>query len=79
MEHWVLEKYQGSSNNGGVGWCDGPGETFSAGASYNLGDSRARPIALAVSVDGGCLDICFHSSILSSLFPLSGDVGDGPM
>ena len=29
-------------NRGGVGWCGGPGLTSSAGAYYNLDDSRAR-------------------------------------
>ena len=36
-----------------VGWCDGPGYTFIAGASYNLDDSREGPIALALGADGG--------------------------
>ena len=37
-----------------VGWCDGAGYTSSAGASYNLDNSRARS---AVGSGGGCLDI----------------------
>ena len=63
----------------GAGWCDGPGETFSAEASYDLGDSRARPIALAVRVGGGFWTFCF-TPLSFLLFSLSlGDVGDGPM
>ena len=37
---------------GAVGWCDGPGLTSSAGASYNLDDSKARTYSLAVGVVG---------------------------
>ena len=60
-----------SASPGVVGWCDGPWYTSNAGASYNLDDSRARPIALAVGAGGG-LDI-FTSSIFSLLFlPLFG-------
>ena len=39
--------------SGVVGWCDGAGLTSSAGASYNLEDSRARAIALTVGASGG--------------------------
>ena len=50
---------------GVVGWCDGAGLTFSAGASYigiNVGQG---PTALAVSASGGCLDI------FTLIYPLS--------
>ena len=40
-----------------VGWCDGPGLTSSAGASYNLEDSRARAYCACLGAGGGCLDI----------------------
>ena len=43
------------------------------GRPASLDYSRARPIALAVGVEGGCLDIFFFSSITSFFFlPLSG-------
>ena len=58
--------------SGVVGWCDGAGLTSSAGASYNLDDSRARAIALTVGAGGGVWTFLV-SSILSLLFlPLSG-------
>ena len=60
---------------GVVGWCDGPGLTSSAGASYNLDDSRARAYC-ACSRCGWRLFGHFYSplSLLSS-FSLS--LGDG--
>ena len=36
------KKYNHERDEGVVGWCDGPGYTSSAGASYNLDYSRAR-------------------------------------
>ena len=36
----LLEDF--NCHKGVVGWCDGPVKTSSAGASYNLDDSRAR-------------------------------------
>ena len=55
-----------------VGWCEGTGQSSSAGASYNLDYSRARATALPVGAGGGCLAILF-SSVLSFLFlPLFG-------
>ena len=42
---------------GVIGWCDGAAKTSSAGASYNLDTVEQGPTALAVSADGGCLDI----------------------
>ena len=40
--YMVSALYMCSYSLGVVGWCDGLGLTSSAGASYNLGDSRAR-------------------------------------
>ena len=51
-----------------VGWCDGAGETSSAGASYNLDNSRTRATALAVGAGRGCLDIF---TLIYSFSPLS--------
>ena len=51
-----------------VGWCDGAGETSSAGKSYNwitVGQGRT---ALAVGAGRGCLNILtliYHFSSLS--------------
>ena len=39
------------------------------GASYNLNDSRARPIVLAVGAGGGCLDILLSCISFSPLSP----------
>ena len=58
-------------------WCDGPGSTSSAGASYNLDDSRARSITLAVSTGGGCLEIFTLSLSLSLSLSLCVSLGDG--
>ena len=52
-----------------VGWCDGPGETSSAGASYNLCDSRARAYCACSRCGRGVVWTFFLSSILSSLSP----------
>ena len=51
-----------------VGWCDGAGQTSSAGASYNLDIVGQGPTALAVSAGGGCLDIF---TLIYPLSPLS--------
>ena len=57
---------------GVVGWCDGPGYTSSAGASYNLDIVGQGPVALAVGAGGGCLDIfillCLFTSLSHSLW-----------
>ena len=52
-----------------VGWCDGPGETSSAGASYNLDIVGQGPIVLAVGAGGGCLDSFTLLYLFSSLCP----------
>ena len=52
-----------------VGWCDGPGEASSAGASTIWVKAGQGPIALAVGADGGVFWTFFLSSILSSLSP----------
>ena len=61
-----------------VGWCDGPGKTSSAGASYLFGLEKVgqRPTALAVGAGGGCLDI-FTLIYPFSSFSLS--LGDDPI
>ena len=59
-----------------VGWCDGPGETSSAGASYNLDIVGQGPIVLAVGAGG----VVWHFySPLSFLFSFSLSLGDGPI
>ena len=55
---------------GVVGWCDGPGETSSAGASCNLGDSRTRAYC-ACSRCGWGLFGHFFSPLYFLLFSLS--------
>ena len=53
---------------GVVGWCDGPGLTSSAGASYNLDYSRARAYCACSRCGWGCLDIfslVYHFSFLT--------------
>ena len=62
---------------GVVGWCDGAGLTSSAGASYNLDDSRARAYC-AYSRCGWGLFGHFNSP-LSFLFSFSLSLGDGPI
>ena len=62
---------------GVVGWCDGPGLTSSARASYNLDDSRARAYC-ACSRCGLGLFGHFYSP-LSILFSFSLSLGDGPI
>ena len=47
------------------------------GASYNLNDSRARPIVLAVDAGGGCLGSFTLVYFFLSSFCLS--LGDGPI
>ena len=42
-----------------VGCCDGRGLTSSAGASYNLDDSKARADCACSWCGWGCLDIFF--------------------
>ena len=64
------------SESGVVGWCDGPGETSSAGASYNLGDSRVRAYCACSRCEWGCLDIF---SLLYPFFSFSLSLGDGPI
>ena len=61
-----LNTKQPTNCAGWVGWCDGPGQTSSAGASYIL-DSRQEPIALAVGADGVVWTFLL-SSVLSLLF-----------
>ena len=61
---------------GVVGWCDGAGSTYSAGASYNLDTVGQGPIALAVGAGGGVWTFLLSSILLSS-FSLS--LGDGPI
>ena len=53
---------------GVVGWCDGAGQTSSAGASYNLDSVGQGPTALAAGAGGGCLDIF---TLVYPFFPLS--------
>ena len=59
---------------GVVGWCDGPGKTSSAGASYNFNNSRARAYCACSRCGWGGLDIFILIYPFSS-FSLS--VGDG--
>ena len=59
-----------------VGWCDGAGQTSSAGASYNLITVGQGPIAPAVGAGGGGFDI-FTLIYPFSSFSLS--LGDGPI
>ena len=54
---------------GVVGWCDGPGSTSSAGASYDWMIVGQGPILLAVGAGGGCLDIYTLLYRFSSLSP----------
>ena len=57
-----------ASNVWVVGWCDGPGLTSSAGASYNLDYSRARAYCACSRCGWGCLDIfslVYHFSFLT--------------
>ena len=51
-----------------VGWCDGAGQTSSAGASYNLDYSRARAYCACSRCGWGCLDIF---TLIYPFFPLS--------
>ena len=57
----------GGGGGGVVGWCDGPGETSSAGASYNLGESIARAYCACSRCGWGVVWTFFLSSILFSL------------
>ena len=63
-----IDRY-GQSQVGVVRWCDGPGKTSSAGASYNLGESRARAYCACSRCGWGVVWTFFLSSILSSLSP----------
>ena len=87
MDFMAHQHKQAIPHRGVVGWCDGAGETSSAGASYNLDHRRAMPTGLTVGAGGGVLDIftaltvgagggvldILLSSILSFLFlPLFG-------
>ena len=56
-------------NNGVVGWCDGAGQTSSAGASYNLDYSRARAYCACSRCGWGVVWTFLLSSILSLLSP----------
>ena len=60
---------------GVVGWCDGPGLTSSAGASYNLDYSRARAYCACSRCGWGLFGHFF--SRLSFLFSNSLSLGDG--
>ena len=51
-----------------VGWCDGAGQTSSAGASYSLDLVGQGPTALAAGAGGGCLDIF---TLIYPFFPIS--------
>ena len=64
-----------TDRQGVVGWCDGHGLTSSAGASYNLEDSRARAYCACSRGGWGCLDI--FNSPLSFLSSSSLALGDG--
>ena len=55
-----------------VGWCDGPGETSSAGASYNLGDSRARAYCACSRCGWGLFGHFFSPLSFLHFLPLSG-------
>ena len=69
--------YPFSPLSGVVGWCDGAGLTSSAGASYNLDDSRARAYCACNRYGWGLFGHFYsHLSFLSS-FSLS--LGDGPI
>ena len=65
-------QYNFNGTRGVVGWCDGAGETSSAGASYNLDTVGQGPTALSVGAGGGCLDIftlvCPFSPLSPSLW-----------
>ena len=63
------------NDRGVVGWCDGSGQTSSAGASYNLDHSRARAYC-ACSRCGWGLFGHFYSP-LSFLFSFSLSLEDG--
>ena len=65
------------SSKGVVGWCDGPGLTSSAGASYNLDYSRARAYCACSRCGWGLFGHFF--SRLSFLFSNSLSLGDGPI
>ena len=60
---------------GVVGWCDGPGLTSSAGASYNLDDSRARAYCTCSRRGWGLFGHFYSPLSLLSSFSLS--LGDG--
>ena len=55
--------------SGVVGWCDGPGSASSAGASYNLEDSRARAYCTCSRWGGVCVDIFALLYLFSPLSP----------
>ena len=61
---------------GVVGWCDGPGSTSGAGASYNSITVGQGPIALAVGAGGGGLDIF---TLIYHFFSFTLSLGDDPI
>ena len=64
-----------TSLEGVVGWCDGPGETSSAGASYNLDDSRERAYCACNRCGWGLFGHFYSPLSFPSSFSLS--LGDG--
>ena len=62
--HYLIQPKMGV-----VGWCDGPGITSSAGASYYLDDSRARAYCACSRCGWGCLDIFTVFYPFSPLYP----------
>ena len=61
----MFQLYIVTSIVGVVGWCDGPGLTSSAGASYNLDYSRARAYCACSRCGWGVVWTFFLSSIIS--------------
>ena len=63
--------------HGVVGWYDGTGKTSSAGASYNLDDSRARAYCACSRCGWGLFGHSYSGLSFHSSFSLS--LGDGPI
>ena len=59
---------KGPFSPGVVGWCDGAGQTSSAGASYNLDYSRARAYCACSRCGRGLFG---HFTLIYPFFPLS--------